>query len=187
MKGVKVEIFDRSLVLKETAFTNDTGTYAFELSLENPDVYLIKISHPGFVSKSFEISTENIPASALKSRFPVIQPDLSLFEFKTGVDYSALEKPLNRYYYDAKKDNYTFDKQLIASSLTELEKIKVAEQNVDRDKSTAMKERRIELLKAAQRQKRTLLSMVIALPVLILILFLVFRLIRRSKNNNLKN
>jgi hypothetical protein len=130
LKKVSVDVFDRHSKALIHALTDKEGNYFFNLPLENPETYLVRISYPGYIHKLYSISTLNIPDEQRRTKFPVIQADLGLSEKISGVDYTFLDKPLNHYYYDSVKNNYTYDKVLLEKSIGLLLQMKEQEKAV---------------------------------------------------------
>jgi len=123
LKDVSLKIYNSKNLLVKKVWTDVHGNYRFSLSTLTSDVYIIQITKKGFVGKSFQVSTENMPARHRGTRFPVIEADLGLFKPVKGVNYSALKSPMNRYLYDSIKDNYYYDKVHLDKMLRVQEKL----------------------------------------------------------------
>jgi hypothetical protein len=127
LKEVNIKIYKSKGGVFRRTKTDTSGNYHFDLSLGTSEEYLIVVSKRGFVSKRYLVSTENIPAAIRNTSFPPIGAYVTLFKPIRGIDYSLLLQPLIKYYYDAEKDRYAYDKVLLEEKLKELEKIKEQE------------------------------------------------------------
>ncbi|MBS1652080.1 MAG: hypothetical protein JSU07_08740 [Bacteroidetes bacterium] len=108
-----------------TVSSDASGRYGFDLPL-NSD-YLVSVSKDGYVTKRFSISTLGVPPEKQNGKFSTIEASLSLNKKYEGVDYSMLNQPINKYYYDANKDNFTYDKNYLEQMIAGLQAIKEAE------------------------------------------------------------
>jgi hypothetical protein len=108
-----------------TAFpTSLNGSYALYLPMGSE--FVVTVSKPGYASKYFTVSTLGVPPESAKKKFSVMVADLELIEFIEGVDYSMFNKPMNRYYFNPKIDNFEFDKKYMKDMLAQVEDLKVA-------------------------------------------------------------
>lgn len=108
-----------------TAFpTSLNGSYALYLPMGSE--FVVTVSKPGYASKYFTVSTLGVPPESAKKKFSVMVADLELIEFVEGVDYSMFNKPMNRYYFNPKADNFEFDKKYMKDMLAQAEDLKVA-------------------------------------------------------------
>ena len=89
--------------------------------------YLISISKNNYVQKLFSVSTKGIPIDQSFTKFPTIRADVDLFKYYEGVDYSLFNEPVNSFYYNAKKRNFDYDKDLLKKKKEAIKKIKMAE------------------------------------------------------------
>ena len=105
-----------------------TGSYAFSLPLGAQ--YLVTISKDGYISKKYSVNTLGVPPEKSTKKFPNILASLTLLKPLTGVDYSLLKQPLNKYYYNPEKDNFEYDKAYLEQMLAGLEAIKEAEKDI---------------------------------------------------------
>lgn len=123
--------------------TSVNGTYF--LFLEMGAQYEVSITKKGFVKKFFTISTLGVKEVKERKRFSVMIADLELIEHFPGVDYSAFNQPMNRYYYNAKTDDFEYDSDYLKQMLEEQKKIKeqkkqaikLAQQKSDKTKKEA--------------------------------------------------
>lgn len=108
-----------------TAFpTSLNGSYALYLPMGSE--FIVTVSKPGYASKYFTVSTLGVPVESAKKKFSVMVADLELIEFVEGVDYSLFNKPMNRYYFNPKIDNFEFDKKYMKDMLAQVEDLKTA-------------------------------------------------------------
>ncbi len=123
--------------------TSASGTYF--LFLEMGSQYEVSVTKKGYVKKFFTISTLGVKDVKERKRFSVMVADLELIENYPGVDFSALNQPMNRYYYNAKTDDFEYDDNYLREMLAELKKIKdekrqaikLAQQKADKEKKNS--------------------------------------------------
>src|SRR6476661_7395522 len=108
-----------------TVTTDRTGNYSFELPIGGD--YEVVVSKDGYVPKKFTVSTTGIPPEKANTKFPIVEAKLSLFKKMDGVDYSWLNKPMNKFSYNEKKDNFEYDKNYLEQMLNAMEGVKEAE------------------------------------------------------------
>jgi hypothetical protein len=105
--------------------------------------FVVDISKKGYVHKVFTVSTKNIPFESTLKKFSSIITDIELLEFAEGVDFSILDQPMNKYYYNPKKDDFEYDKEYLSEMLALIEDVK-------RDRADAI---RLAHEKAEQAQR----------------------------------
>ena len=107
MKEAVVTLYEESKQV-DRIITPDNGKFSFVLALDKN--YLIVVAKEGFVSKRISISTKNIPEERLKTEFtPVIEFYVGLFRVIKGLDVSILEKPIAKFIYSVKEDEFVYD------------------------------------------------------------------------------
>ena len=108
-----------------TAFpTSLNGSYALYLPMGSE--FVVTVSKPGYANKYFTVSTLGVPPESAKKKFSVMVADLELIEYVEGVDYSMFNKPMNKYYFNPKIDNFEFDKKYMKDMLAQVEDLKIA-------------------------------------------------------------
>ena len=107
--------------------TTSNGKFSFELPANA--VYIISITKPGFVTKKFKISTQNVsPDRSKGGNFNPFQPEVTLFEMPTAPEIAKrveaiLSNPIAVYQYVPGEENFNYDEkytQSIQSKLAEL-------------------------------------------------------------------
>jgi hypothetical protein len=126
--NISIEVTNQDSVIVKKLKTDNEGNYDFSLPLNDPQDFMVKVSGPLYPSKLYLISTKNIPVSEQKTKFPRLEADLGMGEIVKGIDYSFLNKPLNRYYYDPAKDNFVYDKTLLDASIKRLTELRNLEE-----------------------------------------------------------
>lgn len=122
-----------------TSFLTDIdGSYNLYLPLGSE--YIVTISKKDYVKKMYTVSTVGVPAESAQKKFPIIVADVELFEYFEGVDYSVFNQPMNKYYFNVKKDNFEYDKAYLKHMLAMVDELR-------RDEKRAM-------LAAASKAKR---------------------------------
>ena len=106
--------------------TDAGGNFAFQLPLDGD--YMVSVTKDGYVTKKFTVNTQGVPAEKATQEFPIISVELGLSKKLEGVDYSLLSQPLNKYSYNAKIDNFEYDKNYLKQMKLGLESIAKAEE-----------------------------------------------------------
>jgi len=122
--GALIQVFDRGKVVNSTT-TDNGGFYAIELDLGSD--YVIVISKEGYISKRFTVNTLDVPEEYAERHFSGINVDVVLHKRIEGVDYSIMEKPLNKYAYNPDKINFEFDVKYLEQVKIELNAVYEAE------------------------------------------------------------
>ncbi len=125
LPGSVVQIIQGGKVFASVT-TDGTGKYSFDLPL-NAD-FVVSVSRPGFAAKKYSISTRGVPPERATSKFSTIDASLSLFEKIEGVNYSALDQPLNKYYYSGSKENFEYDKAYLDQMIGVLQNLQATQQ-----------------------------------------------------------
>jgi hypothetical protein len=107
--------------------TSFEGTYFIYLPIGAE--YIVDVSKKGYVHKRFSVNTKNIPKGRTLEKFPLIISDLELLDHHEGVDYSLFNQPINKYYYDQKKENFDYDRDYLKNMLALIEEVKLANKN----------------------------------------------------------
>ena len=124
LSEVIVQVLQNGKLL--TSFkTDNSGSYNIYLPLGND--YLIAISKNNYVQKYFTVSTKGIPQEQAGVKFPTIRADVDLFKYYEGVDYSLFNEPINKFYYNTKKQNFEYDKEYLKEKKAAMKLVKLAE------------------------------------------------------------
>ncbi len=124
LSEVTVQVMQNGKLL--TSFkTDNSGSYNIYLPLGNE--YLISIAKNNYVQKYFTVSTKGIPQDQADIKFPTIRADVDLFKYYEGVDYSAFDSPVNKFFYDPKKENFDYDLAYLKQKKAAMRLIKQAE------------------------------------------------------------
>jgi hypothetical protein len=110
LKGATVEVKKDAAVFNFFR-ADESGNYNLYLPLNAE--YDITISKPGYVQKKYFVSTKNIPAEKSQIQFATNVADVVLYAKYDGVDYSLFDRPMNRYFYNGKKDNVHYDEKYL--------------------------------------------------------------------------
>lgn len=125
MPGAIIQVSQNGQVIKNIT-TDGSGSYQFDLPL-NSD-YVVTVTKPGHVAKKFTVSTKGVPPDRATSKFGTVEASLSLFEKMDGIDYSALNQPMNKYSYNANKENFEYDANYLNAMIASLQNIMAQQQ-----------------------------------------------------------
>ena len=107
LAGVDIVVIqDGALV--EKVKTRNNGR--FDLLLDFDHEYIIEANRPGFVSKRMYVNTNNVPEDEQLWGYEYGGFAIDLFKNIEGVDFSILDKPVAKIYYDPNAQNFTYDK-----------------------------------------------------------------------------
>lgn len=121
---VIVQVLQNGVLL--TSFkTESDGSYNIYLPLGHD--YLISISKNNYVQKYYSVSTKGIPEDQANVKLPTISADVDLFKYYDGVDYSLFNEPINKFFYNAKKSNFDYDKDYLKEKKAAMKLVKLAE------------------------------------------------------------
>lgn len=144
-----VQVIQNGKVL--TSFKTDKdGSYNVYLPLGGD--YIISVSKNDYVKKYFSVSTTGIPPEKAKNKFPIIEADVDLFKFYEGVDYSLFDQPVNKYFYNSKRDNIDYDKSYLKDMVAAMKKIKLAEKEAIQLALQKNAQKQLELKKLANQK-----------------------------------
>jgi hypothetical protein len=110
LKGALVEV-KKDAAMFNLFKADESGNYHLYLPLDAE--YDITISKPGYVQKKYFVSTKNIPEAKSQIQFATNVADVVLFTRYDGVDYSLFDRPMNRYFYNERKDNIHYDEKYL--------------------------------------------------------------------------
>ncbi len=101
-----VVIQDGALI--EKVKTRNNGR--FDLLLDFDHEYIIEANRSGFVSKRLYVNTNNVPEDEQLWGYEYGGFAIDLFKNIEEVDFSILDKPVAKIYYDPNAQNFTYDK-----------------------------------------------------------------------------
>lgn len=126
LKGALIQVTQNGKFF--TSFVTDVdGSYNVYLPLNAE--YEISASKDGYVKKLFTINTTGVPAENIYTKYPVIETDITLLKLVEGVDYSLFDEPINKFYYNSKKDNFEYDKEYLKMMLDKIAQLKKSEKD----------------------------------------------------------
>lgn len=106
-----------------TSFLTDIdGSYNLYLPLGSE--FVVTVSKKDYVKKFYTVSTSGVSNESANKKFPVIVADVELFVYYEGLDYSLFNDPMNKYYFNHKKDNFEYDKHYLKMMLARVEEFK---------------------------------------------------------------
>lgn len=93
----------------------------FDLLLDFDHEYIIEASKPGYISKKMYVNTRNVPEDEQLWGYEYGGFAIDLFQSIEGVDFSILEKPVAKIYYDPNLQNFDYDKMYTKQIKAELD------------------------------------------------------------------
>lgn len=124
LSGVTLQVSKSGKVMNNI-LTDAGGRYSFELPLGGE--YLITVSKEGYISKKFTVSTLGVPEEMASLRFPSVEASLTLFKKMEGIDYSLLNQPVNKFYFDVEREDFVYDENHLKQMKKGIEQIKEQE------------------------------------------------------------
>lgn len=138
LTSAKVSLIqDGSLVNKVTTGRNGR----FDLYLDFGHEYIIEIAKSGFVSKRLYINTHNVPEDEQAWGYEFGGFVVDLFKEVPGLDYSILDDPIGKVYYDPNIQNFEYDR-----SYTKLIRAKIDKLQDDYEDMLERQEERLQQL-----------------------------------------
>ncbi|MBL7902484.1 MAG: carboxypeptidase regulatory-like domain-containing protein [Bacteroidia bacterium] len=124
LSGVTLQVSKSGKVMNNV-LTDAGGRYYFELPIGGE--YIITVSKEGYISKKFSVSTLGVPAEMASLRFPSVEASLTLFKRMEGIDYSLLNQPVNKFYFDVEREDFVYDENHLKQMKKGIELIKEQE------------------------------------------------------------
>ena len=93
----------------------------FDLLLDFDHEYIIEANKPGYVSKRMYVNTNNVPEDEQLWGYEYGGFAIDLFKMIEGVDFTILDKPVAKIYYDPNAQNFTYDKTYTKQIKSELD------------------------------------------------------------------
>jgi len=143
--GATIQVYAGSKVVT-TVTTGGDGKYTFQVPA-NAD-YMVSISAPGTITKKFMVQARGIPPERTQEAFNTIEASVGLWKKVDGVDYSMLNQPANKYYYNPAKTNFEYDKAYLASMLDVIAQIREKEKELEKKNKDADKNYQAAIKKA---------------------------------------
>jgi len=101
------------VLLQDGALVNKVKTGKngrFDLLLNFDHEYIIEANKPGYVSKRMHVNTKNVPEDEQLWGYEYGGFAIDLFKQIEGVDFSVLDQPVAKIYYDPNIQNFDYDK-----------------------------------------------------------------------------
>ena len=102
-------------------FSDGNGKFKVEMKLDK--IYSLIFTMDGYVDKSVDIDTRNVPTDNRKFNFTYAGWRVDMFPDDLDVDYSVLEKPVALVVYNPAGDEFTTDKKYEKSGRARREKL----------------------------------------------------------------
>jgi hypothetical protein len=153
LKGAMVEV-KKDAAIFNLFKADEGGNYNLYLPLNAE--YDITISKPGYVQKKYFVSTKNIPTEKSQIQFATNVADVVLFTKYDGVDYSLFDRPMNRYFYNERKDNIHYDEKYLEEmklAMKQFRKMQAEALALAKEKAKAAKKMERELAIKAEEER----------------------------------
>lgn len=132
--GATIALYQDGAELKRVT-TGNNGR--FDLYLDFGHEYIVEISKPSYVTKKLYLNTNNVPVDEQLWGYEFGGFVVDMFKRMEGVDYSILDKPIGKVYYEPNVENFVDDKLYTRQIKQEVDRL-VQEQ---KDKIRAENER----------------------------------------------
>ena len=119
LSGTKIIISADGKTDTKTAVFKDKKAEA--IFLEADKLYTLTFQKDGFASKIIEVSTIGMSTDRKKNYFYPI--NINMMKIKKGVDYSALDKPIGKVYFDKEKKDFNDNREYAKTIMKSLEKL----------------------------------------------------------------
>ncbi|MFN5494856.1 MAG: hypothetical protein ACK5AQ_11410, partial [Bacteroidota bacterium] len=169
LPDTKIEVL-RDGVLVETLLTDASGRHIFKFQPNGE--YELRFSKAGYVTKTVSVSTNDVPEKDLVIKLEIFtfKVNVDLFPRLPDIDFSILDQPVGKIYYNKKKKDFDYDeeytksiqKELLAV-ITEIERRQKEEEEKLKaelsEKEKAEKEEKARLAEKAREEARLKLEM----------------------------
>ncbi|HWY13040.1 MAG TPA: hypothetical protein VN026_17015 [Bacteroidia bacterium] len=150
MQGVMVTVTKDGKLFN--AFpTPYNGTYNLLLPLGAE--YVVSITKDGYAKKFFTVSTLGVADDGKKKKFSIMVADLELIKIVPGVDYSVFNKPVIKYLFNQKADNFEYDEVYLNEMLAQVKELKKTKKEAIRLAKTQAYEQEKKNLELAQEKQ----------------------------------
>lgn len=152
LRDAVVEITQGELLFNSVK-SDEGGNYNLYLPLNGE--YNVTVSKNGFVAKRYYVNTKNIPVEKSQIQFATNVADIVLLAKYEGIDYSLFNRPMNKYSYNAAKDNIVYDEEYLEemkAAMKEFKKMQGEQLKLAHEKALAEK-KKSELL-ALEKSKK---------------------------------
>ena len=132
---------------------------SYNLLLPMGAEYVISVTKDGYAKKFFTVSTLGVPADGSKKKFTIMIADLELIKVVPGVDYSVFNKPVIKYLFNPKADNFGYDEVYLNEMLAQVKELKKAKKEAIRLAKTEaanQEKKNLELAQEKQAQEKKL-------------------------------
>ena len=137
--GAQIALYQDGAELKRVS-TGNNGR--FDLYLEFGHEYTIEISKPSYVTKKLYLNTNNVPVDEQLWGYEFGGFVVDMFKRMDGVDYSILDKPIGKVYYEPNVENFVDDKLYTRGIKAEVDRLEEAQK--EKIKADKEREKRLE-------------------------------------------
>jgi tetratricopeptide (TPR) repeat protein len=120
LTGVSVVLLEDGTLVNKVK-TGKNGR--FDLLLDFDHEYIVEANKPGYVSKRMHVNTKNVPEDEQLWGYEYGGFAIDLFKKIEGVDFSILEQPVAKIYYDPNIQNFDYDKVYTKQIKRELDEL----------------------------------------------------------------
>ena len=106
----------------ETVTVGNDAKHVFELPQDGE--YSITITKPGYESKIFLVSTNNVPEKQVLDYYFNFRIAVDIHKILDGIDYSILDEPMAKLYYDRKPRIFTYNYKYTQTIENALQKLR---------------------------------------------------------------
>ena len=129
LRGVSVVVFaDGQQYLTESAAN---GTYSFHLPYGKN--YVIHFKKSGYVTKMIEVQAKGVSREIVDKGQRFEKWQVSLFKRLEGIDYSDLEEPIGKVYFDFKKRVFDSDSEYTLKKLKKIEELEKQQEKKEKE------------------------------------------------------
>ncbi|MEW6467620.1 MAG: hypothetical protein AB1458_01780 [Bacteroidota bacterium] len=135
LEGAVVTLYETGKQIQQK-ITGKNGKY--DLVLLPDKEYEVVYSKAGYVSKKITVNTRNVPPDRAKYGFSPQPIDIVLFEKPTKPEVSAkvesiLSKPIGKFYYDPKQQDFGWEKTYTKSIQDEMEELQKIQEQLEKE------------------------------------------------------
>ena len=124
ISGATIALYQDGVELKRV---NTGNNGRFDLYLDFGHEYIIEIAKSTYVSKKLYLNTNNVPVDEQLWGYEFGGFVVDMFKRMEGVDYSILDKPIGKVYYEPNVENFVDDKLYTREIKQEVDRLEDAQ------------------------------------------------------------
>ena len=119
LRGASVTVYSGG----KQYLSESAASGAFSFHLPYGQDYVIHFSKSGYVTKMIEVKAKGVERELVQTKQKFDKWEVSLFKRLDGVDYSDLDEPIGKVFFDFKKREFASDSEYALGKLKKIEEL----------------------------------------------------------------